>query len=172
MSWPLAALKAIPAWMWLFLAAAGVIWWQHSEIQDERAEKSDALQAASQAQARASSLRNTLALQRDLQNDQNQVVNNAREQADANRILAANAGRRADGLQQQVNQLRAAAKARDAAAACGSSAAGQVSDVLAGLLDESVRRNRDLAEEAERYRSAGIACEAINASLVRQLGAE
>ncbi|WP_462402193.1 hypothetical protein [Pseudomonas sp. Marseille-QA0332] len=41
MSWPLAALKAIPAWIWLFLAAAGVIWWQHSEIQNLRADIRD-----------------------------------------------------------------------------------------------------------------------------------
>lgn len=51
MSWPLAALKAIPAWMWLFLAAAGVIWWQHSEIQDLRADIRDQSDLVGQCEA-------------------------------------------------------------------------------------------------------------------------
>lgn len=49
----LAALKAIPLWLLLALAAAGVIWWQHGQIQDARAdaagmaEKAGACQLAS-----------------------------------------------------------------------------------------------------------------------------
>ncbi|WP_329603235.1 hypothetical protein [Pseudomonas fulva] len=34
----LAALKAIPLWLLLDLAAAGVIWWQHGQIQKGRSE--------------------------------------------------------------------------------------------------------------------------------------
>lgn len=42
----LAALKAIPLWLVLALAAAGVIWWQQGQIQKARA---DAAQLAQQA---------------------------------------------------------------------------------------------------------------------------
>lgn len=42
----LVALKAIPLWLVLALAAAGVIWWQHGQIQDARA---DAAEQAGQA---------------------------------------------------------------------------------------------------------------------------
>ncbi|MBK4989749.1 hypothetical protein [Pseudomonas sp. S36] len=52
MSAALAALKTIPPWLILALAAAGFIWWQHGQIQDARtdvaamAEKAGACQAA------------------------------------------------------------------------------------------------------------------------------
>lgn len=48
----LAALKAIPLWLVLILAAAGIIWWQHVQIQGARtdvaamAEKAGTCQAA------------------------------------------------------------------------------------------------------------------------------
>ncbi len=51
MSWPLAALKAIPAWIWLFLAAAGVIWWQHGQIQDLRVDIRDQSDLVGQCEA-------------------------------------------------------------------------------------------------------------------------
>lgn len=46
MSAPFVALKAIPLWLVLALAAGGVIWWQHGQIQDARA---DATEQAGQA---------------------------------------------------------------------------------------------------------------------------
>lgn len=42
----LVALKAIPLWLVLALAAAGLIWWQHGQIKDARA---DAAEQAGQA---------------------------------------------------------------------------------------------------------------------------
>ncbi|MBA1195421.1 hypothetical protein G7007_21610, partial [Pseudomonas entomophila] len=38
MSGALAVLKAIPLWLVLALAAAGVIWWQHGQIEKARAD--------------------------------------------------------------------------------------------------------------------------------------
>ena len=38
MSWPLVALKAIPLWLVLALAAGGIIWWQHGQIEKARAD--------------------------------------------------------------------------------------------------------------------------------------
>ncbi|AUA31722.1 hypothetical protein CWR53_03480 [Pseudomonas sp. SGAir0191] len=46
----LAVLKAIPLWLLLALAAAGVIWWQHGQIQDARANAADLAQQVGQCQ--------------------------------------------------------------------------------------------------------------------------
>lgn len=162
-------LKAIPLWLWLALAAAGVIWWQHGTIQDARLQVQAQSERADQQEARADSLKNTLALQRDLQKDQEEVVNDARKQAEVNRGLAAESGRRAIGLQQQIRNLRDAAKARDSATPSGVAATGEVAGVFAGLLDESVGRLQRLAAEAEQYRAAGVACEASYSKLVKRI---
>lgn len=44
------ALKAIPLWLLLTLAAAGVIWWQHGQIQKARAETAELAQQVGQCQ--------------------------------------------------------------------------------------------------------------------------
>ncbi len=44
----IAALKAIPLWLVLALAAAGVIWWQHGQIQDARADAAEQTKRAGQ----------------------------------------------------------------------------------------------------------------------------
>ncbi|WP_329602624.1 hypothetical protein [Pseudomonas putida] len=46
----LAALKTIPLWLLLALAAACVIWWQQGQIQKARAETADLAQQAGQCQ--------------------------------------------------------------------------------------------------------------------------
>lgn len=162
-------LKAIPIWIWLALAAAGVIWWQHGTIQDARLQVQAQSERADMQEARADSYKKTLALQRDLQKDQEEVVSDARKQAEVNRGLAAESGRRASGLQQQIRDLRDAAKTRSTPASCGGAAAGEVSGVFAGLLDESVGRLQRLAAEAEQYRSAGVACEASYSKLMKRI---
>lgn len=47
----LVALKAIPLWLMLALAAAGVIWWQHGQIQDARADVAALAEEAGACQA-------------------------------------------------------------------------------------------------------------------------
>jgi len=47
----LVALKAIPLWLVLALAAAGVIWWQHGQIQDARADVAALAEEAGACQA-------------------------------------------------------------------------------------------------------------------------
>lgn len=44
----LAAVKAFPLWLVVTLAAAGVIWWQHAQIKDARAELANLNQQAGQ----------------------------------------------------------------------------------------------------------------------------
>ena len=47
----MATLKAIPLWLVLTLAAAGVIWWQHGQIKDARAEVLAQAEKGGQCQA-------------------------------------------------------------------------------------------------------------------------
>ncbi|MBK5008374.1 hypothetical protein IAE33_000234 [Pseudomonas sp. S60] len=47
----LSALKAIPPWLILALAAAGVIWWQHGQIKDARANVTAMAEEAAACQA-------------------------------------------------------------------------------------------------------------------------
>lgn len=51
MNTALAALKAIPLWLVLTLAAAGLIWWQHGQIKDARADLAAMSQKAGTCQA-------------------------------------------------------------------------------------------------------------------------
>ncbi|MBF8636099.1 hypothetical protein IRZ48_05450 [Pseudomonas fulva] len=51
MSTVLVALKAIPLWLLLALAAAGVIGWQHDQIQDARADAAAVAEKAGACQA-------------------------------------------------------------------------------------------------------------------------
>ncbi|WP_371262897.1 hypothetical protein [Pseudomonas sp. NBRC 111127] len=48
MNGSLSLLKAIPIWVWISLAAAGVIWWQHAQIKDARVELAALNQQAGQ----------------------------------------------------------------------------------------------------------------------------
>ncbi|MFK3943402.1 hypothetical protein ACI2KC_17240 [Pseudomonas monteilii] len=50
MSWPLTALKAIPLWLVLVLAAGGVIWWQHGQVGRARADAADLAHQVDQCQ--------------------------------------------------------------------------------------------------------------------------
>ncbi|KES20143.1 hypothetical protein FG99_00100 [Pseudomonas sp. AAC] len=66
----------------------------------------------------------------------------------------------ADGLQREVNRLRAGRSATCSAVAAGARQPGESAiGVLADLLDEFVRRNRVLGAAADASRVAGLACE-------------
>ncbi|TCT93266.1 hypothetical protein [Pseudomonas sp. LP_4_YM] len=52
----LAALKAMPLWLLMALAAAGFIWWQHGQIQKARAENAELSQQVGQCQQARDSL--------------------------------------------------------------------------------------------------------------------
>lgn len=99
MTGPLALLKVIPAWLWLALAAAGVIWWQHEQIQDARQDAND--QAGQAAQCR---------LARD------NLVSLANEQGKALGDLQLEAQQRQEQAKQAVEVARVEAGADFAAA--------------------------------------------------------
>ena len=70
---------------------------------------------------------------------------------------AATASTAADGLRKQVEQLLAAGRARSNSSPSIRGAPRDTSvDLLAGLLDKSVERNRGLAAVADSSRIAGV----------------
>ena len=102
MSGALAVLKAIPLWLVLALAAAGVIWWQHGQIEKARADAAslnDQVQQCQQARNNLVALANEqgkalgdlqlAAQQRQMQAEQAVAGAHAEAQADyqaANRL--------------------------------------------------------------------------------------
>ena len=99
MSGALAALKAIPLWLVLALAAGGVIWWQHGQIEKARA---DAASLNDQVQQ--------------CQQARNNLVVLANEQGKALGDLTLAASERQATAEQAVSEARASAKDDYAAA--------------------------------------------------------
>jgi hypothetical protein len=100
-------------------------------------------------------------LEQTLQRDIDQVQTDATKRLDQARATAASASTAADGLRKQVEQLLAAGRASsNSSSGTGSTPRDTSADLLAGLLDKSVQRNRELAAVADSSRIAGLACEA------------
>ncbi|HDR2841083.1 DUF2514 family protein [Salmonella enterica subsp. enterica serovar Corvallis] len=88
----------------------------------------------------------------------------AQQRIDAARNDAINAAARSGRLQQQLANIRKQLVGYSAAESIGNPAA-ETGVLLAQLLSESVERNRQLADYADRAREAGLACEAQYNSL-------
>jgi len=107
-------------------------------------------------------------LEQSRQSQMEEVQTDATKRLDQARATAATASTAADGLRKQVDKLLAAGRARSNSSSGTGSATGNTSaDLLAGLLDKSVQRNRDLAAIADSSRIAGLACEAAYDGLVK-----
>lgn len=88
----------------------------------------------------------------------------AQQRIDAARNDAVNAAAKSGRLQQQLTSIRKHLIGYSAAESIGNPAA-ETGVLLAQLLSESVERNRQLADYADRAREAGLACEAQYNSL-------
>ncbi|MJP02005.1 DUF2514 domain-containing protein [Salmonella enterica subsp. enterica] len=88
----------------------------------------------------------------------------AQQRIDAARNDAVNAAAKSGRLQQQLANIRKRLVGYSAAESIGNPAA-ETGVLLSQLLSESVERNRQLAEYADRAREAGLACEAQYNSL-------
>lgn len=88
----------------------------------------------------------------------------AQQRIDAARNDAVNAAAKSGRLQQQVANIRKQLVGYSTAESIGNPAA-DAGVLLAQLLSESVERNRQLAEYADRAREAGLMCEAQYNSL-------
>ena len=88
----------------------------------------------------------------------------ARQRIDAARNDAVNAAAKSGRLQQQLTSIRKQLVGYSTAESIGNPAA-ETGVLLAQLLSESVERNRQLADYADRAREAGLTCEAQYNSL-------
>lgn len=159
-------LKAVPLWAWVIIALLIGLGVQevrvracqtetetaHKELSDYRAGVAESSRKA-EAAAREEERRRQAAV--------DQVAIKAKEKIDAANADADGARIAADGLQREVNRLRASRSATCSAIAAGErKATGDAFSVLADVFQESVDRNRGLADALERSRVAGKACEA------------
>lgn len=88
----------------------------------------------------------------------------AQQRIDAARNDAVNAVAKSGRLQQQLTNIRKQLVGYSAAESIGNPAA-ETGVLLAQLLSESIERNRQLADYADRAREAGLTCEAQYNSL-------
>ena len=91
----------------------------------------------------------------------------AQQRIDAARDDAVNAAAKSGRLQQQLTNIRKQLVGYSTAESIGNPAA-ETGVLLAQLLSESVERNRQLADYADRAREAGLACQKQYESLTRR----
>lgn len=156
----IAALKLIPAWVWVALAVAtsfGVMWVQ---LQSANTELDQVTTERDTATARVTSLTNTLRLQRELTEDINRVSDDAKAKTEHVTAAVAVADGRARSLQQQITDLIAQRKSCTSEVASGSEARADLTVLLAELRRSADETAGRLAEALDRSRIAGFACEA------------
>ena len=171
----IAWLKLVPAWCWAALAglllAAAVGGIQQVRVLTLAADVSAArmelagyrLEIAERDRRAASA---ALVETKRRQQVAEEIEKDAKGKLEQARADAVAADAAADGLQREVNRLRAGRSATCSAIAAGERAAGEsATGVLADLLEEFVRRNRILAAAADASRVAGLACETAYGSL-------
>lgn len=153
----------------LLLAAVGA-----QQIRVDRAQAETAAVRSTLAGERATAALATAAGQKKARDEENrreaekqEVIRHAQEQTALAAADAADARRAAAGLRQQVATLVAASRrpAADPGAAAGGTPTDAALDLLADVLSRADDRAGELAEEADRRRVAGLACERAYDSL-------
>lgn len=155
-----AALKLVPVWLWVtlgLLTSVGYLAWRLDSVKADRAAVT---LERDTAKAKAASLVETLRLQRQLNQDIDQVADDAKAKAAYVTAAVVIADGRADSLQQQVTKLLATRKTCATPAADGSKTSPDLATVLADLRRSADERAGSLAEALDRSRIAGLACEA------------
>lgn len=147
------------------LSMYGVSTWQYSngavdadKIWQARWSNRDAADSEERA-ARESAMRD---LERARQNEMDQVTEDAKNRLEQAQADAAASSVASISLQQQLKTLRSQLAAGGSCQISGSSGTGQtaaVADVLANVLSEADSIAGAMAEEADRARIAGMACE-------------
>lgn len=90
--------------------------------------------------------------------EKTQIEREAQSRIDVARVDAEHANSAADGLRAELDKTKRLAEHYTGSFPAGTPAS-KVIRVLADMLEESNRAYIEAAEEAERYRSAGITCE-------------
>lgn len=143
----------------IIIVAAGALWMRGEIISygDQRYAEGKAQAIAEQKAAdKQEEQRRNAELQK--------IQANAQQRIDAARNDAANAAAKSGRLQQQLANIRKQLVGYSDTQSIGNPAA-ETGVLLAQLLSESVERNRQLADYADRAREAGLTCEAQYNSL-------
>ncbi|KSX62249.1 DUF2514 family protein [Enterobacter sp. 50588862] len=130
------------------IIACRVAWVKHGDIQYDAGyaqAQSDQKQADDEARS-----------QRD--QEKTQIEREAQSRIDVARVDAEHANTAADGLRAELDKTKRLAEHYTGSFPTGTPAS-KVIGVLADMLEESNRSYISAAEEAERYRSAGLTCE-------------
>ncbi|WP_171934787.1 DUF2514 family protein [Escherichia coli] len=131
------------------LVAGGVIAWNVHGSRQYDAGYAQAQADQKQADDKARSQRDQ---------EKTQIEREAQSRIDVARVDAEHANTAADGLRAELDKTKRLAENYTGSFPAGTPAS-KVIGVLADMLEESNRSYIAAAEEAERYRSAGLACE-------------
>ena len=134
----------------LAVLAAGcrIAWVNHGETQ----------YAAGYAQAQADQKQADDKARSQRDQEKTQIEREAQSRIDVARVDAEHANTAADGLRDELDKTKRLAEHYTGSFPAGTPAS-KVIGVLADMLEESNRAYIAAAEEAERYRSAGLTCE-------------
>jgi hypothetical protein len=150
----------VPIWLWVVLAALASIGYLSWRLDSVKADRALVATERDTADARVTSLVNTLRLQRQITDDINRVSDDAKAKTEHVTAAVAIADGRARSLQQQITDLVASRKSCTAEVASGSKARADLTVLLADLRRSADERAGSLAEALDRSRIAGFACEA------------
>ncbi|MBK5400485.1 DUF2514 family protein [Pseudomonas sp. TH39(2020)] len=153
-------LRMVPMWLWVVLLALASISYLSWRLDSVNADRALVATERDTANARVTSLGNTLRLQRQITDDINRVSDDAKAKTEHVTAAVAIADGRARSLQQQITDLLAGRKSCTAEVASGSKARADLTVLLADLRRSADERAGSLAAALDRSRIAGFACEA------------
>jgi ABC-type transporter Mla subunit MlaD len=147
-------------WLWVVLAALASIGYLSWRLDSVKVDRALVATERDTANARVTSLGNTLRLQRQITDDINRVSDDAKAKTEHVAAAVDIADSRARSLQQQITDLVASRKSCTAEVASGSKARADLTVLLADLRRMADETAGSLAEALDRSRIAGFACEA------------
>lgn len=157
----IALLKLVPAWVWVALAVAVSFGILDIQLQRAKSELAEVTGERDTATAKANSLSNTLALQRQVTDDVNRAADNAQTQNQSIQAAVVVADGRARSLQQQITDLLSSRRACTAEVASGSKARADLTVLLADLRRSADETAGSLAKALDESRLAGFTCESV-----------
>ena len=147
-------------WVWVVLTALVSVGYLSWRLDSVKADRAIVVAERDTANARVTSLGNTLRLQRQITDDINRVSDDAKAKTEHVTAAVAIADSRARSLQQQITDLVASRKSCTAEVASGGKARADLTVLLADLRRSADETAGRLAEALDRSRIAGFTCEA------------
>ena len=147
-------------WVWVVLTALVSVGYLSWRLDSVKADRAIVVAERDTANARVTSLGNTLRLQRQITDDINRVSDDAKAKTEHVTAAVVVADGRARSLQQQITDLIAKRQSCTTKVASGSKARADLTVLLAELRRSADERAGSLAEALDRSRIAGFACEA------------